>query len=225
WNSDKLSFQVKFKPLYGPSKLKYPLFAGSPDGENAASDFDTIILDATYNYSWIHSNATVQANFARYVADQAVADLQNLSSGGGDAPHGKFVHLYINGLYWGLYDAHERPDDSFAAAYYGGNNNDYYVIKSTNTDIDHEYSWVEGGLAAEQAYQALLDASRQTMTVTANYNVVAGMLDVDEFIDYMIVHYYAGGGADWAHNNWYATFNHVALDGKWRFHAWDQEHA
>src|SRR6185295_14701313 len=75
-----------------------------------------------------------------------------------------------------------------------------------------------------QAYQALLVASRQNMNVTANYNVVAGMLDVDEFIDYMIVHYYAGGGADWSHNNWYATFNHVA-DGKWRFHAWDQEHA
>jgi len=50
------------------------------------------------------------------VADQAVADLQNLASGGGDAPHGKFVHLYINGLYWGLYDAHERPDDSFPRA-------------------------------------------------------------------------------------------------------------
>ena len=51
------------------------------------------------------------------------------------------------------------------------------------------------------------------------------MLDVDQFIDYMIVHYYAGGGADWSHNNWYATFNHVDPNGRWRFHAWDQEHA
>ena len=33
WNSDKLSFQVKFKPLYGPTKLNYPFFAGSPDGD------------------------------------------------------------------------------------------------------------------------------------------------------------------------------------------------
>ena len=34
------------------------------------------------------------------------------------------------------------------------------------------------------------------------------MLDVDEFIDYMIVHYY-GGKQDWSHNNWYATRNRV----------------
>jgi len=224
WNSDKLSLQLKFKQPYGPTKLEFPLFAGTPDGANAATQFDTLILDAMFNYSWLHANTAVQANYARYVTDQVVADLQNQVSGGGDAPHGKYVHLYLNGLYWGLYNVHERPDDAFAAQYYGGNKDDYYVVKSTNTDIDHEYSWVEGGLAAEQAYQSLLDASRQNMAVASNYNVVAGMLDVDQFIDYMIVHYYAGGGADWSHNNWYATFNYVD-DQKWRFHAWDQEHA
>jgi hypothetical protein len=225
WNSDKLSFQVKFKDLYGPSKLEFPLFTGSPDGEHAAAKFDTLILDAMFNYSWIHANATVQSNYARFVTDQVVSDLQNMASHGGQAPHGKYVHLYLNGLYWGLYNVHERPDDAFAAEYYGGNKDDYYAVKHANTDIDHEYTWVEGGLAAEQAYQALLDASRQNMTIAANYDAVAGMLDVDQFIDYMIVHYYAGGGADWSHNNWYATFNAAIPGGKWRFHAWDQEHA
>lgn len=224
WNSDKLSFQVKFKQPYGSTKLEYPLFAGSPDGHNAATEFDTLILDAMFNYAWIHANTAAQSNYARFVTDQVVSDLQNAARGG-DAPHGKYVHLYLNGLYWGLYNVHERPDDAFAAENYGGNKSDYYVIKHANNDIDHEFTWVEGGLAAEQAYQALLDASRLNMTVTANYNAVAGMLDVDEFIDYMIVHYYAGGGADWSHNNWYATFNAVDPSGKWRFHAWDQEHA
>jgi hypothetical protein len=225
WNSDKLSFQVKFKEQYGPSDLNYPLFATSPDGQHATSEFDTFVLDAMFNYSWVHANVAAQSNYARYVTDQVVSDLQNLASGGADAPHGKFVHLYINGLYWGLYNVHERPDESFASEYYGGDKDDYYVIKHANNDIDHEYTWVEGGLAAESAYQALLEASRQNMTVPANYSAVVGMLDVDQFIDYMIVHYYAGGGADWSHNNWYATFNHVDAAGRWRFHAWDQEHA
>lgn len=225
WNSDKLSFQVKFKTLYGANELEYPLFAGTPDGQNATDEFDTFVLDAMFNYSWIHANIAAQSNFARYVTDQVVSDLQNLASGGGDAPHGKFVHLYINGLYWGLYNVHERPDENFAAEYYGGDKDDYYVIKHANNDIDHEYTWVEGGLAAEQAYQSLLNASRLDMTNPANYAAVAGMLDVDQFIDYMIVHYYAGGGADWSHNNWYATFNSADAAGRWRFHAWDQEHA
>ena len=31
-----------------------------------------------------------------------------------------WVHLYLNGLYWGLYNPVERPDASFAASYGGG---------------------------------------------------------------------------------------------------------
>ena len=119
--------------------------------QNSTTEFDTLILDADVQLLVDSREHAVQANFARYVTDQVVSDLQNLASGGGDAPHGKYVHLYLNGLYWGLYNVHERPDDSFAAEYYGGNKDDYYVIKHANNDIDHEYTWVEGGVAAEQA--------------------------------------------------------------------------
>jgi hypothetical protein len=226
WNTDKLSIQVKFKYPYGDTELNYPLFAGTPDGESATSEFDTLILDAGYNYGWLHNNAA-QRNYARYVTDQVVSDLQNLASGGGQAPHGKYVHVYLNGLYWGLYDMHERPDDSFAAEYYDGDKDDYHVVKSSNNDVNHEFTFVEGGLAAEASYLALLAATRDvesSPSSAANYDAVQGMLDVDQFIDYMIVHYYAGGGADWPHNNWYGTKNSLA-GGQWRFHAWDQEHA
>ena len=44
----------------------------------------------------------------------------NTAASGGNAAHGKYVHLYLNGLYWGLYNVHERTDDSFAEAYFGG---------------------------------------------------------------------------------------------------------
>jgi hypothetical protein len=39
----------------------------------------------------------------------------------------------------------------------------------------------------------------------------------------MIVNYYAGN-TDWAHKNWYASFNRVDPNGRWRFHSWDAEH-
>ncbi len=227
WNSDKLSFQIKFKAPYGPNEVSYPLFVDTPGGENAASEFNTLILDAGFNYFWHHSNTTEQSDFARFVTDQVVSDLQNAASGKG-APHGKYVHLYLNGLYWGLYNLHERPDEVFAEQSYGGDKDDYYVIKHANQDVDHEYVEVEGGLAAEAAYNNLLLAARaveSSPTNLATYQAVENILDVDQFIDYMVVHYYAGNGADWAHNNWYATYNHVSADGKWRFHAWDQEHA
>lgn len=224
WNTDKMSFQVKFKFPYGPTELNYPLFADALFGDGAAGEFDTLILDAMFNYSWTHQNP-VQRDYARFVTDQVVSDLQNLASGEGGA-HGKYVHLYLNGLYWGLYNVHERPDDSFATEYYGGDKDDYDVIKSSNQDVNHEYTYVEGGVAAEQRYQQFLDATQAVQdnpTDSALYQAVAGMLDVDQFIDYMVVHYYAGNAADWAHNNWYATRDRNG--GLWRFHAWDQEHA
>jgi hypothetical protein len=225
WNSDKLSFQLKFKSPYGPTELNYPIFAGSPDGANATSEFDTLILDATFNYSWLHQNSA-QSTQARYVTDQVVSDLQNLA--GGAAAHGKYVHLYINGLYWGVYNVHERTDDSFAAEYFGGSKDDYYAVKHASDDPTHKYTWVEGGIAAEQSYQALLTATRaveSSPTSTAAYQSVLDKLDVDDFIDYMIVHYYAGNDIDWSNNNWYATLNHVDPTARWHFHAWDQEHA
>lgn len=232
WNTDKLSFQVKFKFPYGDTELNHSLFNDTPSGAGATSEFDTLILDAGFNYTWTHANTSVQSNFARYISDQVTADLQNLASGGNQAAHGKYVHLYVNGLYWGLYNAHERPDDSFAAEYFGGNKDDYYVVKHSTNEAappaGHKYTWSQGGIAAENAYAALLTASRaveSNPTDGALYQAVEEMLDVQQFVDYMIVHMYAGNEADWPHNNWYATFNHVDANGKWRFHSWDQEHA
>jgi hypothetical protein len=221
WRNDKLSFQVKFKYPYGDTELNYPLFAGTPDGSNATGEFDTVILDAISNYGWTGNNPTVQGNYARYVTDQVTADLQNLASGGGQAPHGKYVHLYLNGLYWGMYNMHERPDVSFAAEYYGGDKDDYYAVKAASDidDLQHRFVYVEGGVAAETSYKALRDATR-----AADYNAAQNMLDVDQFMDYMIVHFYAGNANDWPHNNWYATRSSLP-SGKWRFHEWDQEHA
>lgn len=226
WRSDKLSFQIKFKSPFGDPELNANLFADSVAGDTAVDGFDTLILDAQYNYTWHHANVSVQADYARFVTDQVTSDLQNLASGGGAAAHGRWVHLYLDGLYWGIYDIHERPDEHFAADYFGGDNDDYYVVKHSTNDIDGiPYTWANGGLAAEAAYNNLLIASRQNLSVTSNYQAVADMLDVDQFIDYMIVHMYAGNKNDWPHNNWYATFDAVAPDGQWRFHAWDQEHA
>jgi hypothetical protein len=227
WASDKLSFQVKFKDPFADSELDFDLFAGTADGENAVTEFDTFVLDAGYNYIWNH-NTAAQRNFARFVTDQVAADLQNFASGGGVAPHGKYVHLYLDGVYWGLYNLHERPDEHFGADYFGGDNDDYYVVKHANTDNEHNFTHVNGDYAAEDAFVDLLDATenvRDNPASLAAYQAVADILDVDQFIDYYIVHMYAGNESDWPHNNWYASFDSADPNGLWRFHSWDQEHA
>jgi len=228
WNEDKLSLQVKFKQPYDTRLDSETLFVNSDvDGTGAATRFDTLILDAGHNFTFTHANPA-QNGYARYINDQAVADLIN--EAGGNSQHGRFVHLYLNGMYWGVYNAHERPDARFGSEYYGGDVDDYYSIKASDGigqshgGTHPEYLYVDGGLTAEAAYQNLLNQAGDNMSSLVQYQEVEDILDIDEFIDYMIVHYYAGNW-DWGQDNWYATYNHVDSNGKWRFHSWDQEHS
>jgi hypothetical protein len=226
WKMDKLSMRVKFKEPYGPEKLDANVYNDAVLDEGAATEFNTFILDAHLGYTWAYggpAGSTQRVN-AMYVQDAYVADLQNLA--GGAAPHSAFVHVYINGLYWGVYDMHERADEHFAESYLGGNDEDYDVIKHRATtevsgiDLNPDPNiYVSSAITN---YAAFLSLVRQDMSIQANYNSVAAKLDVDDFISYMIVNYYVGND-DWAHQNWYASFNRVDPNGKWRYHSWDAE--
>ena len=206
WKVDKLSLRVKFKEPYGPTKLEAPLFEGS-----AVDCFDTIILDSMMNLSWLHADDW-QRTMAQYVRDQYVADIQNAM--GGYAPHGFYVHLYLDGLYWGLYWLHERPDESFAASYTGGDKDDYDVIK-------HNPGTIVNGTNAN--YNEMRAVAEGDLSDPAQYDLLKEYLDVPNLIDYVITNFYVGN-TDWAHHNWYASRNRVDPDGRWRFHTWDAEH-
>jgi len=189
----KHSFRLLFKGIYGPTKLKYPLF-----GEEATDRFDTVTLRAGFNDRWSNSNAT-------YIQDRWTAQTQN--DMGGYGPHGTFIHLYVNGLYWGLYNPVERPNASFAASYLGGDKEDYDAIVTRKLIDGNNTAWTE--------LQSLVAQS------PIDYAAVEQLLDIPNFIDYMIINQY-GGNWDWPHNNWYATHSR-APGGKWQFHSWDAE--
>jgi hypothetical protein len=202
WKSDKLSMRLKFSP-----DLRYELF-----GKERTDRFDTLILDHRLNNVWHYNRNSSQPDRAQYTHDQFPADLHNLMAG--LSPEGRYCLLYINGILWGITELHERPDDNFAAEYLGGDNGDYDAMK-------HRTSTVIAG--SNTNYNAMLALSRQNMTEQDNYQAVAGVLHIENFISYMIANYYVGN-SDWAHQNWYATYNRVSENGKWYYHSWDPEH-
>jgi CotH protein/lamin tail-like protein/chitobiase/beta-hexosaminidase-like protein len=210
WKMDKLSMRLKFQAAYGPTKLRYPVF-----GDDATDEFDTLVVDARMNNSWAYGggvgvsrSGAGQRDLAQYTRDQFVADLQNAM--GGYGPRGRHVHLYLNGLYWGLYWLHERPDEHFAAAYFGGDSEDYDVLK-------HQSGRVVSGSSAD--YRDMLN-----LASAGEYGQIQQHLDVPDFIDYLLANYYVGN-TDWAHQNWYASRGRVDPEGRWRYHSWDAEHS
>jgi hypothetical protein len=171
------------------------------------------MLAGGHNNYWNYNNNDTQRTRAVYVRDQYAANLQNAL--GGLSHHGRFVHLYLNGLYWGLYFIHERPDESFQASYQGGEKEEYDVFKHDSVTAANV---VAGSVASYNTMWTYLNAS---LTNNANYELVQQYIDVPNLIDYLLINYWANN-TDWAHKNLYAS--HRKRGGKWRFHAWDSEH-
>lgn len=205
WKTAKLSMRLKFKAPYGPSELDYPLF-----GDDASDSVNTVILDSTNQQSWTHP-VTSQQLRAQYIRDQFVGDLQNAV--GGLAPHGRYAHVYIDGLYWGVYWMHEFIEEAFAVAYRGGKREDYDILR-------HRFDNAVAGTTA--AYAEMLTIVDTDLSIPANYTALQIHLDLPQFADYMLINFYAGN-ADWAFQNWNATFNRVDPAKKWQFHNWDGE--
>ena len=123
----KKSFRIYFRSEYGDSKLKYPMFPGSE-----IEEFDRLILRSGNGKAWASpwralSGGGNSLERVTYMRDQIIRDFQKAT--GNNSIPGTFMHLYINGHYWGLYNPVERPTEHFAAARYGGDDDEYDVIK------------------------------------------------------------------------------------------------
>ncbi len=209
WKSKKLSMRLLFKGAFGARSLEYPLFEDSP-----VTRFNTLVLDNGLNYVWHYnggSSTEDQRVRAQYVRDAFVSDLQRVISG--TSAHWRFVHVYLNGLYWGITGLHERPDDKFAEEYFGGDSAEYDVLRHNANNV------VAGNNAA---YNQIFSMARGGLSNNVAYEALQQMLDLPWFIDYMIINFWAGN-TDWAHQNWYACRRRAA-DGKWRYLSWDAEH-
>ncbi len=208
--SPKHSFRLKFKKIYGPGELKYDLFENNTSEFGAVKEFDTLILRARYNLSWISGNTDFdQRRRALYMRDQWMRDAQ--AAMGQPSTHGRWVHLYLNGQYWGLFNLHERPDADFMSEYFGGD-------KDTDWDVIESGEAKDGDL---NAWNAMFSIAK---TAGSNANVVRDIeayLDVENFIDYIILNHTAGN-TDWYFHNWYAARRREPGAG-FKFFSWDAE--
>jgi hypothetical protein len=201
----KHSLRLFFKDAYDGT-LHFPLFPDSP-----ITTFHTLLLKAGFNLSW--NNRFESGGYHNlFVRDKFCSDLLLEMNRAGS--HGRFVHVYLNGLYWGLYNLHERPDGDFAASYFGGDNSEYDVVRNT----DGYFELLKGDTNAWTSMMALVNSG---LSDNAQYEQLQQYLDVDGFIDYMIVNQYVGN-TDWANHNWYA-FRKRAPGAGYEFQSWDAE--
>ena len=135
------------------------------------------------------------SELAVYVRDQHARDSQLSLSG--TAAHGIFVHLYLNGIYWGVYNAVERPDRRFLASYYGGDSADWFAIN---------HSGVVGKPHHPRWYVTMYRYARKhDLSEPAKYREMKTLLNTAQFSDYILLNWFSGTG-DWGKRNWYGGF-------------------
>jgi len=214
WRTPKRSMRVYFKASYGTGKLDYPLFGTA----TAVQKFDRILLKGGSNRSWPYWEPTQRAD-ADYVNDEfpriAFREMGHLT------PHGgAYVHLYLNGLYWGLYDITERIDEKYLVAYLGGAETNYDLIEPDEEAVPRYTPTPIVGTI--DAWNQLLASVEVTPVSASTYNQVLTQLDVVDLADYIILTHYVGN-TDWPIHNWYVYRKRSGPDTRFRMIPWDND--
>jgi hypothetical protein len=195
----KYSFRLYFRGVYGNGKLRHSILEQFPE----VDEIDTLVLRAGHN-----------DDTNPFVRDEMIRRLQHYT--GHRASLGTFVNLFVNGDYKGYYNLCERIDEDFCQLYFDSNK-EWDVVGWIQPDNVLEAR--DGDMVAFKEY--INYARSNDLTNPVHYTEVIRQLDLEAFIDYIIVQCW-GGNWDWPQNNWAAAAER-SPDRKWRFFVWDAE--
>ncbi len=228
----KHAFRFFFREAYGADKLRYPLHAGGVE------EFDALDLRTFQNYSWSFDPGNGSNGI--FIRDVFSRDTQLAMGQQGE--RGNYYHLYINGVYWGIFNSCERPEANFGSVYFGGRPEDYDVIKVEAGP--YAINATDGDLAAwTRLYNLCKAVTASNAEVTfwrvqgrnpdgARNPAYENLLEIDNLIDYMLVILF-GGNLDapisnflgnTRPNNWYGLRDRSGANGGFRFISHDAEH-
>ncbi len=191
----KYSFRLYFRGAYGKGRLEKRLIPRTP-----RQSFEHLVLRAGMNDP---TNPFIVDELIR----RLYADMGQGSS------QGILANLFLNGEYQGYYNPVERIDANFLQSRHGG---------GTDWDIIAQFGEIRQG--DDQEWRRLLRLGLdQDMADPDAYAAVTQLLDIDNFIDYIMLNVYVDMD-DWPGNNWRAARERVG-GAVWRFYVWDGERA
>ncbi len=171
----KYSYRFQFRKKYGTATLKYPVFRGHENGLAPAEEFDALNL---------RSGSHDMKQRGAYMSNRFVDD--SMLEMGGMAPHGRFVHVYLNGSYNGQYHLRERWNAAMHASYFGGSEEDYDAI-NRNDNFTSDAKAFDG----DQVYWKEVEALARG---DSPWEALQGHVDLADYYDFMMV--YASGNSE-----------------------------
>ncbi len=179
------SLVIRLRDEYGLSQVEYPFF------EDGVTTFKHIFLRNAGQDGW---KTKIRDSF-----------IQNSAYllGTIDMKRGRPAAVYINGEYWGLYNLRDKLNDEYLAI--------KYDLEQDKINIISEYSSAKKG--SNEKWMELRNFCLSTdFRRKENYDALAEQVDVESFMDYIIVQTFFGNVDTHNINFWNAEPDHL----KWR---------
>ena len=159
--SEKRSLGIKFRGRYG-GDLNYDVF-----GDGKVTQFSSLLL-----------RASVEDISPAYFRDALFADMA-MDFTSVPAQNYRYVTLFINGEYWGVYAIREHHSDDYFAAHYGVDADSVQVFNGENRNPG--------------AFNDLLTyAETHILNTPESWQYIQEHLNVEEMIDWLILECYGG---------------------------------
>jgi hypothetical protein len=235
-NNPKHAFRVFFRDDY-EGDLKYPLF-----GKEGVDRFKNIDFRTAQNYSWSFQGGSANS----FLREVFARDSQRAM--GRAHTRSRYYHLYVNGIYWGLYMSQERAEAAFGKSYFGGDADDYDAVKSAGSSGGYTIEATDGEMEGWETFWQKANQLAASTNPTTRFNLYQELqglnpdgtrnlaypvyLDVENLIDYLALILFVGSYdapvsnflGNERPNNWFSLWNRNGQFG-FQYFAHDCEHS
>jgi hypothetical protein len=178
-NFAKKSFRVKFKAEFGGTKITIPgVFTNYARGWKPVDTFDELELR-----SGSHDMKLRGFSMSNMFSDAVMFEMGQFST------HGRFVHMYLNGSYHGMYHLRERWGGDHHNAYFGGPD---ASVESINGNLNVG-GWAEPG----DPYDGDGTAWARIKALRTSYSAVRPYLNVKNYVDFMVMWMFGNSENEW----------------------------
>tara|TARA_B100000700_G_scaffold329065_1_gene449135 strand:+ start:311 stop:2656 length:2346 start_codon:yes stop_codon:yes gene_type:complete len=191
------SLNIYFKEKYGMSEINYPIFSESSKIKHKR----LILRNSGNDFLYTHFRDALLQDLLK----STDLELQNFRPS----------IVFVNGEYWGIHNIREKYDKYYFKYKYKLNEDSVNLI--TLCGESTEEGSVDNYFEIDQFVQ------KNDLSIAENYEFLKTVIDVDNFIDFLIAEiYYAN--YDWPCNN-YKLWKSSSPYSKWRFLIYDLDYS
>lgn len=187
------SLRLYARSEYGINKFYYPFLPGRD-----VDAYKRILLRSTMG-SW--NNSVISDVVAHQIIKESGLDYQEYQP----------ALVFINGEFWGIYTIRDRIDERYISYLHGIDKDFVNMVEGTHANI------VAGD---NTSYLDMIDfIENHNLAIDQNYEYVSSVIDIDNYIDYLIAEIYFKN-YDWPTNN-IKIWNSQKEDIKWKWIFYD----